>query len=33
MRRSGVMAHRIGTEQDLAGALVDMVLRSKRRRA
>jgi uncharacterized protein (DUF58 family) len=33
MRRAGVMAHRIGTDQDLAEALVDMVRRSKRRRA
>jgi uncharacterized protein (DUF58 family) len=33
MRRAGVVAHRIGTDQDLAEALVDMVRRSKRRRA
>ena len=33
MRRAGVTAHRIGTDEDLAEALVDMVRRSKRRRA
>jgi uncharacterized protein (DUF58 family) len=33
MRRSGVVAHRVGTGDDLALALVDMVLQSKRRRA
>jgi uncharacterized protein (DUF58 family) len=33
MRRSGVVAHRIGTDQDLALALIDMARRSKRRRA
>ncbi len=33
MRRAGVTAHRIGTDQDLALALIDMVRRSKRRRA
>jgi uncharacterized protein (DUF58 family) len=33
MRRAHVTAHRIGTEQDLTGALVDMVRRSKRRTA
>jgi uncharacterized protein (DUF58 family) len=33
MRRAGVTSHRIGTDQDLAAALVDMVRRSKRRRA
>jgi uncharacterized protein (DUF58 family) len=32
MRRSGVTAHRISTDQDLAKALVDMVRQSKRRR-
>jgi uncharacterized protein (DUF58 family) len=32
MRRAGVTAHRISTDQDLAQALVDMVRRSKRRR-
>jgi uncharacterized protein (DUF58 family) len=32
MRRAGVAAHRIGTDQDLAEALIDMVRRSKRRR-
>jgi uncharacterized protein (DUF58 family) len=32
MRRAGVVAHRVGTGEDLAQALVDMVLRSKRRR-
>jgi uncharacterized protein (DUF58 family) len=31
MRRSGVTAHRIGTDEDLVEALVDMVQRSKRR--
>jgi uncharacterized protein (DUF58 family) len=33
MRRAGVTAHRIGTDQDLAWALIDMVRQSKRRRA
>jgi hypothetical protein len=33
MRRAGVTSHRIGTDEDLAAALVDMVRRSKRRRA
>ena len=33
MRRAHVTAHRIGTDQDLTGALVDMVRRSKRRTA
>jgi uncharacterized protein (DUF58 family) len=33
MRRAGVSSHRIGTDQDLAEALVEMVRRSKRRRA
>jgi uncharacterized protein (DUF58 family) len=33
MRRAGVTAHRISTDQDLAWALIDMVRRSKRRRA
>jgi uncharacterized protein (DUF58 family) len=32
MRRAGVTAHRIGTDQDLTQALVDMVRQSKRRR-
>ena len=32
MRRAGVVAHRVGTGEDLAQSLVDMVLRSKRRR-
>jgi uncharacterized protein (DUF58 family) len=32
MRRAGVTAHRIGTDEDLVEALVDMVRRSKRRR-
>jgi uncharacterized protein (DUF58 family) len=32
MRRAGVVSHRIGTDEDLAEALVDMVRRSKRRR-
>ncbi|MDT4989002.1 MAG: hypothetical protein QOI74_3096 [Micromonosporaceae bacterium] len=32
MRRAGVTSHRIGTDDDLAQALVDMVRRSKRRR-
>jgi uncharacterized protein (DUF58 family) len=32
MRHSGVTAHRVGTDRDLAEALVDMVLQSKRRR-
>jgi uncharacterized protein (DUF58 family) len=33
MRRAGVVSHRIGTDQDLAQALVDMVRQSGRRRA
>jgi uncharacterized protein (DUF58 family) len=33
MRRAGVISHRISTDQDLVEALVDMVRRSKRRRA
>jgi uncharacterized protein (DUF58 family) len=33
MRRAGVMSHQIGTDEDLAEALVEMVRRSKRRRA
>jgi uncharacterized protein (DUF58 family) len=33
MRRAGVMSHRIGTDQDLVEALVDMVRQAKRRRA
>ena len=33
MRRAGVTAHRVGTDEDLVQALVDMVHRSKRRRA
>ena len=33
MRRARVTSHRIGTDQDLAAALVEMVRRSKRRRA
>jgi uncharacterized protein (DUF58 family) len=33
MRRAGVFAHRIGTDEDLGQALVEMVRRSKRRRA
>jgi uncharacterized protein (DUF58 family) len=33
MRRAGVVTHRIGTGDDLAQALVDMVLQSRRRRA
>jgi uncharacterized protein (DUF58 family) len=32
MRHAGVTAHRVGTDQDLAEALVDMVLQSKRRK-
>jgi len=32
MRQAGVTAHRITTDQDLIGALVDMVRRSRRRR-
>ena len=32
MQRAGVTTHRIGTDEDLAKALVDMVRRSKRRR-
>jgi uncharacterized protein (DUF58 family) len=32
MRRAGVTAHRIGTDQDLTEALIDMVRRSSRRR-
>jgi hypothetical protein len=31
MRRSGVLPHRISTDQDLALALVDLVRQSKRR--
>jgi uncharacterized protein (DUF58 family) len=33
MRRAGVTSHRVSTDQDLAQALVEMVRRSKRRRA
>lgn len=33
MRRAGVLAHRVGTGDDLARALVDMVRSSRRRRA
>jgi uncharacterized protein (DUF58 family) len=33
MRRAGVAAHRIGTDDDLVEALVDMVRQAKRRRA
>jgi uncharacterized protein (DUF58 family) len=33
MRRAGVTSHRIGTDEDLTQALVDMVRRSKHRRA
>jgi uncharacterized protein (DUF58 family) len=33
MRRAGVTGHRISTDQDLTRALIDMVRRSKRRRA
>jgi uncharacterized protein (DUF58 family) len=33
MRRTGVTSHLIGTDEDLAQALVDMVRRSRRRRA
>jgi uncharacterized protein (DUF58 family) len=33
LRRASTTSHRIGTDQDLAWALVDMVRRSKRRRA
>jgi uncharacterized protein (DUF58 family) len=33
LRRAGVAAHRVGTDEDLVKALVDMVVRSKRRRA
>jgi len=33
IRRAGVTEHRIGTDQDLAEALIDMVRRSKRRRS
>jgi uncharacterized protein (DUF58 family) len=33
IRSAGVIAHRIGTDEDLALALIDMVRRSKRRRA
>jgi uncharacterized protein (DUF58 family) len=33
MRHAGIASHRIGTDQDLAAALVEMVRRSKRRRA
>ncbi|HET8660379.1 MAG TPA: DUF58 domain-containing protein [Micromonosporaceae bacterium] len=32
MRRAGVAAHRIGTDEDLARALIDMVRRSRHRR-
>jgi hypothetical protein len=32
MRRAGVTAHRLGTDDDLAEALVGMVRHSKRRR-
>jgi uncharacterized protein (DUF58 family) len=32
MRRAGVAAHRVSTDEDLVAALVDMVRRSKRRR-
>ncbi|HZN19951.1 MAG TPA: DUF58 domain-containing protein [Micromonosporaceae bacterium] len=32
MRRAGVTAHRIGTDEDLAQALIDMVRRSRHRR-
>ena len=32
MRRAGVLAHRIGTDEDLVRTLVDMVRRSRRRR-
>jgi uncharacterized protein (DUF58 family) len=32
LRRTGVTSHRIGTDEDLASALIDMVRRSKRRR-
>jgi uncharacterized protein (DUF58 family) len=32
MRRAGVTAHRIGTDEDLTRALIEMVERSKRRR-
>jgi uncharacterized protein (DUF58 family) len=32
MRRAGVVAHRVSTDQDVAGALIDMVRRSSRRR-
>lgn len=33
MRRAGVASHRISTDQDVAGALVDMTRQSKRRRS
>jgi uncharacterized protein (DUF58 family) len=33
MRRAGVTAHRLGTDQDVGDALVEMVRRAKRRRA
>ena len=33
MRRAGVTSHQVGTDQDLAQALIDMVRWSKRRRA
>jgi len=33
MRSAGVVAHRVGTDQDLVAALVDMVRQSKRRRS
>jgi hypothetical protein len=32
MRRAGVTPHRVSTDEDLVGALVGMVHRSKRRR-
>ncbi len=33
MRRTGVAAHRIGTDEDLLRALLEMARQSKRRRA
>jgi hypothetical protein len=33
MRRAGVPLHRIGTDSDLAGALVEVVASTQRRRA
>ena len=33
IRRAGAAAHRLGTDQDLVTALVEMAQRSKRRRA